>query len=85
MSDKKRDSLVVIVTSGSPDYLHDTTGSRRFWPVTVPNDGEACDGVHAEGAPATYLCTRCFPDSCRDDLVQHDDEDDYRDEPHEME
>jgi hypothetical protein len=86
MIDKKHDALVVIATSGSPDYLIDTTGSRRFWPVTVPADGEGCDGIHDEGAPATHLCTRCFPDLCREDLaLDRDDEDDYRDEPHEME
>lgn len=87
MTDTKRGSLKVIATSGSTDYLSDATGSRRFWPVTAPDDGEACDGLH-EGAPAIYLCTRCFPDSCRDapslgDAA--DDEDDYRDEQHTME
>lgn len=51
MSDEeKRATLVVIATSGSTDYLSDTTVSRRFWPVTVPEDGEVCDSLHAEGA-----------------------------------
>lgn len=110
--------LVVIGTSGSHDYLNDTTGDRRFWPVRVPptaadtplspedqavidklvamtsspivvvsKDGEAtCDGIHDEGAPAHYLCTRCFPDG--GDLATHEDdvqEDVHQDHDEEME
>jgi hypothetical protein len=59
---------VIIGTSGSTNYLSDTTGGQRFWLVGVPcdepaqEDGQACDGLHDEGAPAHYLCSRCFPD-----------------------
>lgn len=28
--------IVVMGTSGSTDYLHDATGTRRFWPLTTP-------------------------------------------------
>ena len=28
--------LVIIGTSGSTDYLKDTTGNRRYWPVASP-------------------------------------------------
>lgn len=80
MTDPKRDWRVVG-TSGSTDYLSDATGSQRFWPVTSPDDGEGCDGLHDEGTPANFLCTRCFPDPGRGDLAQDpDDEDDYRHE-----
>jgi hypothetical protein len=53
---------VIIGTSGSPDYLQDT-GTTRFWPVTVGADDDegSCDGLHSEGAPVQYLCSRCFP------------------------
>jgi hypothetical protein len=82
---------VVVGTSGSTDYLNDT-GDRRFWPVHVlseeplpPNvgdDGLSCDGLHDEGAPAHYLCSRCFPGfpNIGGDLLgpQDDDDDDFR-------
>ena len=105
--------LVVIGTSGSHDYLKDTTGGRRYWPVRVPaelgaepllpeeravvdklvamssgaalaSDDEAvCDGIHDEGAPSHYLCTRCFPDlvdrAFRGDLVDPEENDEYED------
>lgn len=47
-------------------------------------DEEACDGIHDDGAPAMYLCTRCFP-GLGGDLARIDEEDDCRDEPEEME
>jgi len=99
--------LVVIGTSGSHDYLKDTTGEKRFWPVREPSsgvvepvspedrarldaylaatsgsvvvatvaagEGDACDGIHDEGAPLLYLCTRCFPDLRGDLPAQEDD------------
>lgn len=41
--------------------------------MTDPELAEACDGLHDEGTPAQYLCTRCTQ---RDegDLVEPDDE-----------
>jgi len=29
-------AFVIVGTSGSTDYLKDTTGDRRYWPVVVP-------------------------------------------------
>ena len=63
---------VIIGTSGSPDYLKGTAGEQRYWPVSAPPPAEAfsacpaaddgaCDGLHVEGSPPQYLCTRCFP------------------------
>lgn len=44
-------------------------------PVPAVGDDEgACDGIHDEGAPPHYLCTRCFPD-LRRDLGTHEDVD----------
>lgn len=87
MTDTKRGPLVVVGTSGSTDYLSGATGGRRFWPVTSPDEGEGCDGLHDEGAPVNFLCTRCFSDPGRGDLAlgSDDEEDAYRDEPHETE
>lgn len=120
MTAEAKKPLVVIGTSGSHDYLKDSTGNKRFWPVGEPSeaggapispedearlkaylaasgplniilsnaDDEACDcdGLHDEGAPAQYLCTRCFPDPGRGDLGQgHDDEDAYGSNPRETE
>lgn len=76
MTESKRTSpRVLIGTSGSTDYLNDTTGDRRYWlPVAdaspIDNDAHAaivkelvemCDGLHDENAPEHYLCSRCFP------------------------
>ena len=83
----------IIGTSGSTDCLNDTTGERRFWPVSVayvddpPDDGQGCDGLHDENAPIQYLCSRCFP-NLRGDLteLQNDEYDEARrDEDEEME
>lgn len=35
----------VIGTSGSPDYLRDLTGNRRYWPSRVEDVGENLDAV----------------------------------------
>lgn len=37
-----------------------------------------CDGLHDEGAPAHYLCTRCFPEG---DLVEAPDDDEQDRDP----
>ena len=66
----------VVGTSGSPDYLNDTTDDRRLWLLSVP--GEGCDGLHDEAAPVQYLCSKCFLD-LRGDLAEPQDDDD-RDE-----
>ena len=81
---------VIIGTSGSTDYLNDTTGSQRFWPVTAPRGEDSdqdCDGLHDESAPIQYLCSRCFPKLRRDLAEPLNDEYDEarRDEDKEME
>lgn len=84
---------LIIGTSGSTDFLHEPSGTRRFWPVSVLSDrpsledGEGCDGLHDVSAPSQYLCSRCFP-AFRGDLAEpQDDECDEarRDETEEME
>ena len=70
---------VLIGTSGSHDYLNDTTGGRRFWPLSVlsdrpsADDGEGCDGLHDESAPTQYLCSWCFPELWGDLTESQDD------------
>ncbi len=93
MTSEDRKLLAVVGTSGSTDYLRDATGDQRFWPVVPPPGGtadgaETCDGIHDEGAPPQYLCTRCFPGAARGDLAEHEDDDCdgvRRDEEQEME
>lgn len=55
---------------------------------------EGCDGLHDDGAPVQYLCTKCFPDvvarplSVSGDLSDPDGVDyveDRQDEDREME
>lgn len=69
------DRPIVTGTSESPDPLRDTS-SQRF-------DGEICDGLHDEGAPAHHLCSRCFlyPQG---DLAEPDDAEYRHDEEEEM-
>ena len=60
-----------IGTSGSLDYLKDSTGTQRFWPVYTPittpaddtntDDNPPCDGNHDTAASLLSSCTRCFP------------------------
>ncbi len=45
---------------------------------------ENCDGLHDEGAPSHYLCSRCFPD-LRGDLAEPYEDEEARPEPEEME
>ena len=50
------------------------------------NEQEAsCDGIHDEGAPTHYLCTRCFPDAVKGDLSQSQSDEVEEDERQETE
>lgn len=65
--------FTIVGTSGSHDYLKDSTSNQRFWsvytPTTTPADADdtnteadpPCDGNHDTGASLLYPCTRCFP------------------------
>lgn len=62
---------MIVWTSGSYDYLEDSTGNQRFWPVYTPtmapaddtdtDDDPPCDGNHDTATSLLSLCTRCFP------------------------
>ena len=42
-----------------------------------PDAAQFCDGLHDEGAPERYLCSRCFPDvDLRGDLAPSQDAED---------
>jgi len=86
-------SFVVIGTSGSTDYLNDTTGDRRYWAVsaapvadTSPIDNEAHAAIVKE---LVEMCDGLHDENTpahylcsrcfRNILVEHDD--DHRDEP----
>ncbi len=48
---------------------------------------ERCDGIHADGAPDQYLCTRCFPygRTAHDgDLAPDSEDEDRHAEPEEI-
>ena len=55
------------------------------------DDAQFCDGLHDEGAPERYLCSRCFPDFRGDLAAPRDDQDDddyseqHRDDAQKME
>ena len=52
------------------------------------DDAQVCDGLHDEGAPERYLCSRCFPDLRGDLAEDRDDDSEYEqreDDAREME
>jgi hypothetical protein len=63
--------FVIIGTSGSRDYLEDSTSNQPFWPVYTPtttptddtntDDDPPCDGSHDTDTSLLFPCTRCFP------------------------
>jgi hypothetical protein len=76
LQDKTADRRFWLVTLEEPptpladaDRQHLQDLSRRF------NDG-VCDGLHDDGAPEQYLCSRCFPDGLATDDA--DDEEEIR-------
>ena len=75
--------MVIIGTSGSLDYLNDSTAGQRFWRVEhLPRvEQDPCDGIHDESAPTSYLCTRCFPQAVGSPI----DEASFQDDPEEIE
>lgn len=68
--------LKIIGTSGSP--LRELTADEEaavarlctLSEEAVMAEPGGCDGIHDEGAPLLYLCTRCFPDGRRFDEVK---------------
>jgi hypothetical protein len=44
-------------------------------PIVV-DEGGLCDGLHDEGSPEHYLCSRCYPDLWGDLVEAKDDESD---------
>jgi hypothetical protein len=71
--------MKIIGTSGSLDYLNDSTAGKRFWqlaPEVLKEAVEAvdsCDGIHDENAPPQYLCTRCYPQPTSTDAIEVDE------------
>jgi hypothetical protein len=57
-----------------------TAASERL----EPTHEDGCDGIHDEGAPDLYLCTRCFPYGRGGDLSKPDDNDQRCDEEEEI-
>ena len=82
---------VAVSINTPPATAEDLAVVQRFVEATggkwLVEAGEDCDGLHAEGAPVQYLCSRCFPDLRGDLAASHDDEyeEARRDDAEEME
>lgn len=80
------------MTNDRPDDRSDDRPDNRSVASTDENvrealfEDEICDGIHDDGAPLMYLCTRCFPKQLGGDLLGVDDEDadERRDDDQEM-